>query len=469
MKLKKGRSMNDQKQLVKIIETYAGNVYAYVPASNQILTLDKTWFNDIPPEERYETVVSALADGGVDLHSQAEQYVFNFSLDKLWNDIEHHVKSLTLEVTQQCTLRCAYCIYSGNYTNERQHSGLYMSLDMMKKCIDYYYNHSTEENEASISFYGGESLLQFKDMQMAIEYARNKWKDKKIAFNISTNGTTLTQPILRYLNEQQDITIAITCNGEMHDEYRVFPNGSGSLKAVMHAVECIRNDYPSLWERTYFIANVASKGELLSLRKFYMEKIGKPPTAITGIKTEYGNERIAEIVHQEDTEKDAEEVFRLYCEGDPYILPYVDVDGICKRRVGPEKAVETRATFCKPLAHELYIAADGKFRTCEQMCSALEFGHVDTGYSKEKVLAMLERVQKAFAECCRSCWGRRLCYTCYSDINLDGQGKLAFPEASCRAECAEVAYALRAFCEMGERNPERLREIADKQKKTSGG
>ena len=460
--------MKDKKQLVKIIETYAGNTYAYVPASNQMITLNREWIDSIVPEEKYETVLAALASGGIDLHSRAEQYVFNFSQDKLWDSIEHHMKGLTLEVTQQCTLRCAYCIYSGNYANERKHSGLHMSLDMMKKCIDYYYDHSTEENEASISFYGGESLLQFKNIQLAIEYAKNKWKYKQIDFQISTNGTTLTQPILRYLNEQQDVSISITCNGEMHDKYRVFPDGSGSLKAVMHAVECIRNDYPDLWERTHFIANITSKGELLSLRKFYIEKIGKPPAVITGIRTEYGNERIAEIVRHEDVESDAQEVLRLYCEGDPYIVPYVNVDGICNRRVGLENPVETRATFCKPLAHELYVAADGKFRACEQMCSDLEFGHIDTGYSKVKIMTMLERIQHAFSERCRTCWGRRLCYTCFADINLDEQGKLVFPESSCKAECAEIAYALRVFCEMRERNPERLRDIIAKHRTDSG-
>lgn len=459
--------MSEKKSLIKTIQTYAGNVYVYVPASNQIITLDREWVASISLEEREATILTTLQSEGIDLNSQAEKYVLSFSPDELWDSIEHHVKCLTLEVTQQCSLRCTYCIYSGNYANERTHSGVHMSLEMMQRCIDYYYDHSLGENDGSIGFYGGESLLQFKEIQFAIKYARTKWKKKKIDFQISTNGTTLTPSILHWLNEQADTSVAITCNGERHDEYRRFPDGSGSLDVIMQAVERIRSFYPSLWERTYFIANITSKGELLSLRKFYMERIGKPPAAITGIKLEYGNENIRDIVAHEDTEADEREVLRLYCEGDPYILPYVNIDGICKRQIGKESSIEKKGSFCKPLAHELFIDANGKFKTCESICSDLDFGDIENGYSKEKIIAMVDRVQTALQERCSSCWGRRLCYACFSDINLDIQGHLVFPEAACKEECADIAYTLRAFCEMRERNPKKLSEIIEKYRTVS--
>ena len=42
---------------------------------------------------------------------------------------DRHMQYMTLQITQNCNLRCEYCIYSGAYDHQRTHSSKRMSLD----------------------------------------------------------------------------------------------------------------------------------------------------------------------------------------------------------------------------------------------------------------------------------------------------------------------------------------------------
>ena len=90
-----------------------------------------------------------------------------------WRKIEHpatkfldtylqsSVESLTLQVTQQCNLKCEYCPYSGSFYN-RQHSNKRMSFETAKKAVDFYFSNSYDMPIARIGFYGGEPLIEFE-------------------------------------------------------------------------------------------------------------------------------------------------------------------------------------------------------------------------------------------------------------------------------------------------------------------
>ncbi|MBD3196382.1 MAG: 4Fe-4S cluster-binding domain-containing protein [Candidatus Lokiarchaeota archaeon] len=70
-------------------------------------------------------------------------------------------KILALESTQDCNLRCKYCIYSNMYELTRNREQKSMSFEIAKKGISYIYNFikNRYNNEFTVSFYGGEPLL----------------------------------------------------------------------------------------------------------------------------------------------------------------------------------------------------------------------------------------------------------------------------------------------------------------------
>ena len=55
------------------------------------------------------------------------------------NKFEEYIpRKFTIEVTEKCTLRCKYCLFS-NQLSERHHSEIEMDDLTMKKAVDYYY------------------------------------------------------------------------------------------------------------------------------------------------------------------------------------------------------------------------------------------------------------------------------------------------------------------------------------------
>ena len=73
--------------------------------------------------------------------------------------LDANIESINLQVTQNCNLRCDYCPYTGNYYNNRRHTNKKMNFELVKRGIDFLYNHSMNSNGVNVSFYGGEPLL----------------------------------------------------------------------------------------------------------------------------------------------------------------------------------------------------------------------------------------------------------------------------------------------------------------------
>ncbi len=86
------------------------------------------------------------------------------------------VGKITLQLTQSCNLRCAYCIYSET-TNDKQrkHSAKRMSWETAKAGIDFLAEHSIDNDQANVGFYGGEPLLEFELLKKATLYAEERF------------------------------------------------------------------------------------------------------------------------------------------------------------------------------------------------------------------------------------------------------------------------------------------------------
>jgi len=92
--------------------------------------------------------------------------------------INNKTSMITLQITQNCNLRCDYCIYSGKYHN-REHSLKKMSRETARKSIDYYISHSRDTRNLAIGFYGGEPLLCMDMIRYCVEYANKNAEGKK--------------------------------------------------------------------------------------------------------------------------------------------------------------------------------------------------------------------------------------------------------------------------------------------------
>lgn len=165
------------------------------------------------------------------------------------------VKSITMQITEDCNLRCSYR-YQINKTKNR------MSLDTAKKFIDLlledkneYIN--TKNTEGIIlEFIGGEPLLESELITQITDYIIQQMIIKnhpwllKFKISICSNGTLyFLSEIQKYLKKYKhwiSLSISIDGNKELHDSCRVFPDGSGSYDKALQAIKAYSNDFSTL-------------------------------------------------------------------------------------------------------------------------------------------------------------------------------------------------------------------------------
>lgn len=220
--------------MYKLITSKQGRNYVYDSISNNFYELDDESVKKLPVSEG-ETQL--LRDMDVELWNsvygeyntnQLREYSVSTSEDE-------NPEILILELTQQCNLRCKYCIYSGEYFHERGHQDIHMNEDMMDVIYNTYFSetHSPEY----ISFYGGEPLLRFDLIQYIIKKVKTGGYDTNFA--MTTNGLLLEKDeILQFLMSNK-VRLNISFDGVNHDLYRKLQNGDCTSNRILKVLEKI--------------------------------------------------------------------------------------------------------------------------------------------------------------------------------------------------------------------------------------
>lgn len=143
---------------------------------------------------------------------------------KIQDLITSCVNYMILQVTRDCNFNCIYCQYAKSSLVERTHSHEQMPLSIAQKAVDFLYNHSKNANVINIGFYGGEPLLNFDLIKKTVEYSNKRFETKKTKYNVTTNGSLLTDDIINFLIDY-DFSLLISLDGpedvqNRHRRYR---------------------------------------------------------------------------------------------------------------------------------------------------------------------------------------------------------------------------------------------------------
>ncbi|HEV3139269.1 MAG TPA: quinohemoprotein amine dehydrogenase maturation protein, partial [Vicinamibacterales bacterium] len=101
--------------------------------------------------------------------------------------------------------------------------------------VEFLLEESGASQTAHLTFFGGETLLNFPVLQKTIAYARRRAAEvgKTVDFSLTTNATLLKPEIIEFLAENHvGVTISIDGPKEVQDKFRVFHNGAGSYDIV---------------------------------------------------------------------------------------------------------------------------------------------------------------------------------------------------------------------------------------------
>ncbi|MEK3759008.1 radical SAM protein [Paenibacillus sp. FSL P4-0338] len=164
-------------------------------------------------------------------------------------------------VTKACNLRCSYC-YEGNDKKE-----IYMDRNTADQIINFIQeNYSTNDNWSEdpliIQFHGGEPLLNYD----LITYITERLKllfatyKKKVMFGITTNAVLLDKKKIEFLAENMNYDFSISIDGDkkVHDQTRLFSNGTGSYDAIINKVNMTLEKRKNIRARVTFGAQTVS-------------------------------------------------------------------------------------------------------------------------------------------------------------------------------------------------------------------
>lgn len=146
------------------------------------------------------------------------------------------LQRVVLNVTNQCNLACTYCYeYSEDKIQQSEGKPKYMSKEVAESAIEMLIRESPGRKGIHVTFFGGETLLNFPVLRSTVQYAKQKAAEagKQIEFSLTTNATLLTEEIVEFFSEHRfGVTVSIDGDKELNDRMRVFHDGRGSYEVI---------------------------------------------------------------------------------------------------------------------------------------------------------------------------------------------------------------------------------------------
>lgn len=175
----------------------------------------------------------------------AEHADYEIGRRKHWDHIfaDRKIYCLELMMAQECNLRCAYCYGDGQFGAH----GI-MSEKTLLAALDWFLAAADRKryppgSELTISFFGGEPLINFPMIKRAVEYLQDELGRKDIGFSVTTNLTLLTDEMLSFFKSRR-VSLLISFDGQMQRLYRRYVNGSDSYEKVSDNIRKVLNAMP---------------------------------------------------------------------------------------------------------------------------------------------------------------------------------------------------------------------------------
>lgn len=316
------------------------------------------------------------------------------------------LSSVLLNLTHRCNLACRYCIMAMPKLRQDYQRGISsMTEATAYQAIDFIRPHSVPG--LTLTFFGGEPLLEFARMKRVVEYAESaypNWFD----YQIITNGTLLKPEMIDFFKKYEfSFLFSLDGHEEAHDRLRVYKRGGGSVfRDAFGNLQQLRQAYPDCRckvNSTYFKPTL----DLFESLKFFVE------AGIPHLRFDRG------LVHQESpyavtmkeisqVKRQFDDMARYYLEGllaggvyllDPFIL--------FMKRIS--KKVR-RYRVCNTGVDYITIAANGDIYSCYKLLGLEEqrLGHVQEGFSPTAAWKIWTRhvLQRPG---CSDCWARFYC------------------------------------------------------------
>ena len=163
------------------------------------------------------------------------------------------VRALTVVLTSNCQLRCAYCYQNAKHSAVMEWATLEAALSMAVRSV---------RRSVSITFTGGEALMQFDRLERAIEYVLPRRREhQRIDFYLVTNGMRLGLRESRFL-AQAEVNVQSSMDGVPAAQAS---RGARTFRVLDELLDRLRRDHPRWFDQRVSIGAVVTAGSMESL------------------------------------------------------------------------------------------------------------------------------------------------------------------------------------------------------------
>jgi uncharacterized protein len=330
--------------------------------------------------------------------------------------------TLVVNVTNQCNLACTYCYeYGEDKIVDTAHGrqSKFMSEATARDSVELLLHESGPV--AHMTFFGGETLLNFPVLKATIAYARTRAAEvgKTIDFSLTTNATLLQPEIIEFLAEN-DVGVTISLDGprELQNRFRVFHNGAGSYDVVAPRIKELLRRHRS----RPIGARVTLTSETIDVTRIYrhltnemgFSEVGFAPVTTSPNQgyaiSDSGFDRMLgqfrELAHE----------FLEHAAADRHHGFSNVKDTLEEIHKGVSKAYP-----CGAGLGLLGVSTDGDVALCHRFAGSdsHKIGSVRDGLDRGAQVAFLQDHHIADKTDCQSCWARPLCAGgCYHEAHV---------------------------------------------------
>ncbi len=305
---------------------------------------------------------------------------------------------ITLCLTHDCTLRCAYCYGGGKFRRA-------MSRETALRAIDFAFAEvmrgsalRKRQERLVLGFFGGEPLLEWDLLRQCTDYAQAvaAQTGTPLSLTLTTNMTLLDRERAEWLKSQGfHMGLSLDGSREMHDACRKTAGGSGSHDLCIEALGYF-TDY---WYKAEVIT-VVTPANARFLAGSLSDLYGRGVRRLC-LNLDYGAPWSP--ADFERLEAGADEAARIFVESfradDPFPIANLSAKIHAQVEGGYKESDK-----CRFGEGELAVSAAGHFYPCARLVGqddqeSLRIGHVSIGYDRARQLALISRRGNRNPEC----------------------------------------------------------------------
>ena len=371
--------------------------------------------------------------------------------------------TLVVNVTSKCNLSCTYCYeYGEDKITEASTKPRFMDETTARQSVDFLFAESGDQKVVHLTFFGGETLLNFKVLKSALTYARERGAElgKAVDVSLTTNGTLLRPEIIDWLVDN-DVGVTVSMDGgkEQQDKHRVFNNGTGSYDTVAPNVKALlsRNLRRPVGAR---VTLTKQNLDVVSIYRHLADEMGFFEVGFAPVTTSW----------QRDYAIQDEGFFAMLAQFELLAAEYLEY-ALAGKRHRFSNVRDTLEEIHKGLSKShpcgagmglMGVATDGDVALCHRFAGSdsHKLGTVTGGVNRDIQDDYLARHHIENKTDCKTCWARPLCaggcyheaHTRYGDTQ---QANLHYCEwiRSWTNTCLEV------YATIAERRPEFLQQF----------